>query len=263
MDNFFLEKYRLLKSGLSKYSGINVAFSGGVDSSVLLYAACEAIGSTKVSALHACSDLLPHGDTERAKLTAVQLGCSFVSVIIDPFDNPGFTRNDSERCYLCKKRIYQNFLRFHEGDNVLVDGSNIDDLSLDRPGRKALAELQVLTPLVDAGLRKADIRVLAREFSLPAWDTPSSSCLATRIPQGEVITREKVILVARCEDIVGGLGFKGARVRFLQGMKIATVTVLQAELSRLLEEKMVLTVNEQFSQLGINSVFFNQEGRQG
>jgi len=254
-------KYLELQGILARHEKVAVAFSGGVDSSFLLYAACATLGASSVHAFHASSELLPPLETERVQTAVQKRGCFFRPIWVSPFIWPEFVANGPDRCYLCKKKIYQEFLAdpiFAEGA-VLTDGTNHDDLGQDRPGLKAVAELKVQTPLAAVGLTKKEIRLLSREFGLPTWDTPSSSCLATRIAQGEPVTREKIFLVAQCEAILGKAGFMGGRVRFSEDA--ATIAVREKDLPIVSEKYVFSSIKNDFALLGVVKVVVDPQGR--
>jgi uncharacterized protein len=180
---------------------------------------------------------------------------------IDPFMWPEFVANGSDRCYLCKKKIYQTFLTdliFTQGV-MLCDGTNRDDLGQDRPGLRAVSELKVQTPLADAGFTKKEIRLLSREFGLSTWDAHASSCLATRIAQRERITREKILLVSRCESLLQKMGFFGVRVRLSQ--QTATIAVLRKDLPEMQKKDVFSAIKSNFLSLGLHRVVIDPQGR--
>lgn len=261
MEISLAQKYLQLQHLLSQYRKIAIAFSGGVDSSFLLHAACAALGPLSVHAFHASSELLPPLETERVELVVRERGCLFHLIELKPLSWPEFVANGADRCYLCKKKIYQEFLAdavFAEGV-VLCDGTNLDDLGQDRPGLKAVAELQVRTPLAEVGLTKKEIRLLSREFALSTWDTPASSCLATRIAQGEPVTREKILLVAQGEALLRRTGFVGVRVRLCE--ETATIAVLQKDLPEIQKKHVFSAINKDFAFLGLYKVVVDPQGR--
>lgn len=254
-------KYRDLQGIFFRHEKVAVAFSGGVDSSFLLHAACATLGPSLVHAFHAQSELSPPLEAERVARIILERGCVFHPLAIEPLTWPEFAANGPDRCYHCKKKIYQTFLAdpsFPVGA-ALFDGTNRDDLGQDRPGLKAVAELQVRTPLADLGFTKDEIRLLSREFFLSTWDVYSSSCLATRISQHEPITREKILLVARCEALLQKMGFLGVRVR-LAG-ETATIFVVKKDLSRIQNKRVFPVIKSDFLSLGLHKVLINQQGR--
>jgi len=238
-----------------------VAFSGGVDSTFLLHTACALLGPDKVHAFHASSDLIATGETHRVVSTLETLGCHSRIFPLDPFAWPEFVANPPDRCYLCKKKIYQTFVEAarETGICALLDGTNTDDLLEERPGRKALLELQVHTPLAEAWLAKREIRLLSREFSLSTWNAHSVSCLATRIAPGEPITREKIFLVARCEDFLAQQGFSGVRVRLAGGA--ATIEVVESDRERIMENDVISVINAGLFRMGLRDVCVSRQGR--
>lgn len=193
-----------------------VAFSGGVDSTLTLKAISE-VNSTPIKALFADSPLQSEFDLDNAKKLADQLSIQLQVVPFNPLAQLDFIANPSNRCYLCKKFIFEQFIKLLPVGFILMDGTNHDDLGADRPGHRALVELGVLSPLALAGINKTDVRELARWLGLSNWNRPSSSCLATRIPSGVAITRELLRLIEECESRLRHYGFGHIRVRFIGG----------------------------------------------
>jgi len=254
-------KYRQLQQVFLQHREVALAFSGGVDSSFLLHAACATLGSASVHAFHARSELLPPLETERVECAVQEHGCFFHSLEMKPFNWPEFVANGSDRCYHCKKKIYQIFLAdlFFAKGAVLFDGTNRDDLGQDRPGLLAVSELNVQTPLADVGLTKKEIRLLSREFGLSTWDAYASSCLATRIAQQEPITREKILLVSQCEALLRERGFMGGRVRLSE--ETAIIVVLQKDLSEIQKKHVFSAIKDSFLLMGLRRVVIDPQGR--
>lgn len=190
-----------------------IAFSGGVDSAYLLYAAIRA--GADVTAYCACTEFQPRFELEDAMALASSLGARLVFLRLSALEDETIVSNPENRCYFCKRRIFSAILKRAESDgyDLLLDGTNASDDLSQRPGSRALAELSVRSPLLEAGLTKAEIRRLSREAGLPTWDKPAYACLATRIPAGEPITREALARTERAESYLSSLGFRDFRVR--------------------------------------------------
>ncbi len=198
-----------------------MAYSGGVDSSLLLKAAVDSLGAANVIAVF-CRSVLQKPETIDGVLSRGQeFGCEVKVIDFSPLACQEIIANTLKRCYFCKKKIYEAILKEVHGCQ-LVDGTNSDDLKKDRPGLQALEELQVRMPLAEVSLTKKEIRALSRMLGLVTWDLPSESCLATRIPVGTLLSEEAFERVCRGESFLTGLGFSGCRVRFeKQGVVIS------------------------------------------
>ena len=208
------EKRERLEQLLSRMGGCVIGFSGGVDSTLLFAVAANVLGD-RALAVTATSETYPERELNEALSLAASLGGRHRVIVSEELDIPGFTQNPADRCYHCKKELFGKLCKIAvaEGLSVVVDGSNLDDRGDYRPGKQALAELGVRSPLVEAGFTKADIRVLSREMGLPTWDKPPFACLSSRFPYGTEITREKVSQVGRAEESLRELGLRVLRVR--------------------------------------------------
>lgn len=196
-------------------NGVLIAFSGGVDSTLVAYAAHRALGD-RVLAVTADSPSLPPGELEEAIKMARLIGVRHRVVKVDELSNPDFARNPPDRCYYCKRELMEALKRIasEEGLDVMVDGSNADDHRDFRPGLKALLELDVRSPLAELGFTKKDVRGVSRLVGLPTADKPSMACLASRFPYGMEITREKLRRVSEAEAFIKRLtGVRQLRVR--------------------------------------------------
>jgi len=207
-------KLRALRGVLEALDSAVVAYSGGVDSTLLALLSYRSLGD-RMLAVNFSSPLTPPRERERAKTLAEGLGFPLRVVKTDELGLPGFAENPRDRCYRCKKHrvaLLRNLAR-ELGFQALLDGSNLDDATAYRPGRKALEEEGGLSPLEEAGLRKADVRALARELGLPNWDAPPRPCLATRFPYGTRMDREWLRRVDAAEAELEALGMRVFRVR--------------------------------------------------
>lgn len=221
-----------LEAELAKLDSACVAFSGGVDSSVVLAAAARALGERRVLAFTAASETYLPSELALARELTRSLGVAHVVVETSEFGDEAFTSNPRDRCYVCKSHLLEEMTRVAEehGCAALVDGANVDDLGDYRPGLRAAEERAVVHPLIAAGLGKAEVRRLARQLGLPTWDAPQQACLASRIPYGEPITSEKLRAIAAAEEILRELGFRQCRVR--HHGTIARVEVEEADIER-------------------------------
>lgn len=229
-----VEKEKKLAVLLEKYMPLAVAFSGGVDSTYLLHEAVKA-GKEKVTALIMKTPSVPERELDEAVTFCKSRGISFFVLPADPFSAAGFRENGRDRCYICKHFLFSALLEKakEEGISFVADGTNADDRKEFRPGLKALKELDIRSPLAEAGLTKKEIRELSEKEGLPTWNKPSFSCLATRFPYGEELTVEKLRRTEAAENLLAELGFTQRRVR-VHG-NLARIEVLPAEIPLLLE----------------------------
>lgn len=230
------EKEKKLAVLLEKCMPLAVAFSGGVDSTYLLHEAVKA-GKEKVTALIMKTPSVPERELDEAVAFCKSRGISFFVLPADPFSAAGFRENGRDRCYICKHFLFSALLEKakEEGISFVADGTNADDRKEFRPGLRALKELDIRSPLAEAGLTKKEIRELSEKEGLPTWNKPSFSCLATRFPYGEELTVEKLRRTEAAENLLAELGFTQRRVR-VHG-NLARIEVLPAEIPLLLERR--------------------------
>ena len=212
-----------LSDFFAENSKIALAFSGGTDSSYLLYAAT--MNHADICAYYVKTPFQPQFELDDAKRLAAQLNAKMKIVAVDVLDDDTITSNPSNRCYFCKKRIFSAILKAVTDDQnasqcVIIDGTNASDQVSDRPGMKALRELEVRSPLRECGITKMEVRRLSKEAGLFTWDKPSYACLATRIPTDEQITAEKLKITEKSEDYLSSLGFKDFWIRMRGGMAV-------------------------------------------
>ena len=207
-------KYQNLKALLASYGAVAVAYSGGVDSSLLIYVAHEVLGINAL-ALTAVAPLVSRQELADAQNFCERYGITQKFCHPEVMQIEGVRFNAPNRCYVCKKAIFSElFTVTHKvGIEILTDGSNLDDLAEYRPGKKALSELGVKSPFVEAGFTKSDIRALSQMLQLPTWNKQSNACLATRFPYGVELTPEKFNMVEKAENILVEQGFSQVRVR--------------------------------------------------
>ncbi len=206
-----LERLRARLAGLER---VAVAFSGGVDSSALLHAARAALGDGAVGVI-ADSPSLPRKELELARETARAIGAKLEVIATDEMDDERYRANAGDRCYFCKSALFRAMEPWarENGFRALAFGEIADDLLDVRPGARAAREFGVVAPLSEAGFTKEDVRRYAREAGLEVFDKPASACLASRLPVGTRVTRERLARIERCEDAVRALGFRQVRVR--------------------------------------------------
>jgi uncharacterized protein len=252
------EKYEALLRFIAAQGSVAVAFSGGVDSSFLCHAAAAALGDRAV-AITVVSPMLPKREIDGAVDFAAKAGIKHILVEEAEIEEE-VAANPKERCYFCKKIEFGTILRAakERGINAVLDGSNVDDLGDYRPGLKALEELRILSPLREVNLTKAEIRELSRRFELPTWNKPAFACLASRIPYGERIDKEKLSRVEKAEETLRAYGFRQFRVRSHE--QIARIEVAPEERRRFFDETVLDTISQTLKSYGFLYVAFELEG---
>ncbi len=252
-------KLARLEENLRDLGSLAVGFSGGVDSSFLLATAHAVLGDRMI-AVTGADPSVPERELEEARRFCRDRGIRHIVCAVDPLKEEGYRMNSPDRCYFCKRGIFTEVRRIAEenGINYLAEGSNLDDIGDYRPGLRAVAELEVKSPLREAGLTKADIRLLSRAMGLPTWSKPAYACLASRFVYGEEITEEKLRMIDHAEQFLIELGFFAERVR-LHG-KIARIEVPPEDIQRLASEEVREPVYAEFRRLGFLFVTLDLKG---
>jgi uncharacterized protein len=253
------EKLRRLKELLGELRSAAIAFSGGVDSTLLALVAREVLGPRAIL-VTTRSDLNPVRELDQARYLARQLGMKHLVVEGNELEVPGFADNPPNRCYLCKKALFRKLreVASREGLEHLAVGSNVDDTGEHRPGLLAAQEEGVRSPLLEAGMTKADIRALAREMGLPNWNRPSYACLASRFPYDTKLTREKIAQVDQAEEYLRQQGFTQVRVR--HHGDLARIELMPEEMGRLLAGSLSPKVAGRLKELGFSYVTLDLRG---
>lgn len=254
------EKRDRLVSFLAGLRRVVVAFSAGVDSTVVAKAAQVALGDAAL-AVTGTSSSLAAGELDEAKRLAALIGIRHEIIATTEFEQPQYLANGLDRCYHCKTELYTRLEELVERypEATIVNGANLDDQGDYRPGMIAAGEHRVVSPLIECGLTKADVRELAAHWQLPVWDKPAAPCLSSRIAYGEAVTPERTTMIDRAEQYLRGLGLREVRVRYHKG-DLARLEVPAEAIARLADEATRTKLVEHLRKLGFKYVTLDLEG---
>ncbi len=252
-------KQQKLEEQLGKVPSLIVAYSGGVDSAYLAYAAHHALGE-RMLAVTALSASYSARDRAEAEKCVARYHFPHEFIETDELANPSYRANNADRCFFCKDELFVKLdeMAGRRGFAAVAYGINKDDLGDWRPGQQAARQHNVLTPLLDAGLTKADIRELSRQVELPVWDRPASACLSSRIAYGIEVTPERLTIVEKGEEALRALGFRQFRVRYHE--QLVRIEISPEEMPRALDPVMAHQFVEIFKALGFKFVTLDLEG---
>ncbi len=252
-------KAATLRACFHGLDGTLVAFSGGVDSTLVLKIAVEVLGP-RATAVTAASPTLPREELDAVRHLSREIGARLIVAPTNQLAIEAFVRNDARRCYHCKTDLYRLLapIQRDTGMATIVDGAHVDDLSDDRPGMQAAREFGVRSPLVEAGFRKPDVRALAHALGLSNWDKPAAACLSSRIPRGTRITAQQLLRVERAERVLKEEGFRQVRVRDHDGL--ARIEVDRDDLPEALDPVRRDRITRGLNALGFHRVTVDPEG---
>ena len=255
-----MEKLAKLRSILSNYKKVIVAYSGGVDSSFLLKVAGDTLPKKNLVAVTAVSETYTRSELKQAKRIAKKIGVEHKIILTNELKDKNFAKNPIDRCYYCKKELFGRLelLSMRNGHGVVVDASNLDDKKDYRPGTIAKKECGVRSPLQEAGLTKDDIRKLSKKMNVETWNYPSMACLASRIPYGQKINKPTLRKIEKAEVYIKKQGIREIRVRCHD--KIARIEVGQKEIKRFLNKKFCDKIIKYLKSLGFSYVVLDLEG---
>ena len=249
-----LAKLENLKIIIKNYEKATIAFSGGVDSTFLLYVVNSVLDKSNFIAAICKSPIRKKSELEKALLFAKKFDINIKELETNEMSDNNFIMNPADRCYYCKKHIYSNLIELSNTLNIpnIFDGTNTDDLNEYRPGLKAIKELNIKTPLVEANINKKDVRELSKYLGLPTWNDISDTCLPTRIEIGTPITEVELKKVMLAETFLSNLGFKGFRVR--SHINVARIEFLKDDIKVFFDKNYGDITNKYFKEIGFKWV---------
>lgn len=246
-----VDKYSRLKKQIRQLGSLIVAYSGGIDSTLVLKVAHDELGAN-ATGVTSDSPSVPRWELRKAAEIAREIGARHIIVKTSEVDNSDYAENPANRCYFCKSELYTHLTEVarREGVRHIANGTNLDDLGDYRPGLQAADEFEIVSPLRDAGLAKVDVRQLGRKLGLRIWDKPASPCLASRIPYGTAVTRERLAMVEQAEAFLRSYRLRDLRVRHMNDT--ARIEVNPEDMSTIRNN--LGEIENRFSEIGFSSV---------
>lgn len=256
------EKYFHLQEILKSMEKVMVAFSGGVDSALVLKVAVDVLGNQKVLAVTADSESYPREELNSAVKFAQAIGLDGRHRIIrtEELSNPDYAANAFSRCFFCKDELYAHLKQIAESENIhyILDGCNVSDQGDFRPGREAAKKHGIRSPLIEADLNKEEIREISKSLGISVWDKPALACLSSRIPYGQKVTKEKLSQIERAEEFLHSLGFRQLRVRYHE--KMARIELEPAEIPKMLDTEIRNKIFKKLREIGYLYVTLDLQG---
>jgi uncharacterized protein len=261
-------RYEELKSHIKSFNRVIIAFSGGIDSYFVLKASLDALGKENVLAVTGDSPSLKRSERELTIRLASVVGADHRIIFTEELNNPNYFNNPNNRCFFCKDELY-NKLSEMKNDleyEYVLDGTNFDDMSDYRPGFKASGNHGIKSPLVELRFTKKEIREISHQLCLEIWNKPASPCLSSRIPYGQQVTREKLSMIEKAEDVLKELGFIEYRVRHFEtgtngnSTKFAKIEISQQELEKALNIEIFSIIDEKLREIGYDFVTLDMSG---
>lgn len=265
-----MQNYEDLKSFIKKYKNVIVAFSGGIDSYFVLKASLDTLGKENVLAVTGDSPSFKESEKEQTAKLAKNIGAGHKIIFTEEMQNPDYYNNPTNRCFFCKDELFSKLeaLRNESGYEVIFDGTNFDDMTEYRPGYKAGRDHNIVSPLAELKFTKNSIREISRALGLEIWAKPSSPCLSSRIPYGQVVTIQKLSQIEQAEELLKQFGFRDFRVRHFEfsavgngkKMKLAKIDVSGRELENLFDERLLSRIDKMLKNLGYDFVTLDMGG---